>query len=177
MAWSQARGTHLRAFLNLPIECFVILLIELINTLRSVAGGTSQYQFLINSEYAMDELEVSTFMSSVSLWHSLVGLITAPLVDTCGVRRIALLGLSLASLKQFVMATSASRSALLILFVPGDELLAVAVYSIALKQLTTPATRPIAFAVQIGGEWHSRSTLPRCLPSCMYPTAVPWLVI
>ena len=73
------------------------------------------------------------------------------LVDIFGVRRVSIVALSVAIVGRSLLAFGRTTAALypaLFFFSPfGDALLSVGLYKVALKKLTTPLTRPLAFAV------------------------------
>ena len=79
------------------------------------------------------------------------GLAGSILVDIYGVRRVSIVSLSVAIVGRTLLAFGRSKGALylaLFLFSPcGDALLSVGLYRVALKKLTTPLTRPLAFAM------------------------------
>uniref|UniRef100_A0A7S4B3F4 Major facilitator superfamily (MFS) profile domain-containing protein n=1 Tax=Chrysotila carterae TaxID=13221 RepID=A0A7S4B3F4_CHRCT len=143
-------ASHVAVFFSLPREAFTLLFMVFLNTMRGVALGTSRYQFLLNSEYAMKEVEVGVLLGSSGSWHLLVSLVCSPLLDAFGVRTIALVSLSVSCVTVGALAFGSTRAALVFaLYMPGAELLGLALYSIGLKQLTTPATRATAFALQV----------------------------
>lgn len=79
------------------------------------------------------------------------GLAGSILVDIVGVRCISLVALSVALVGRTLLAFGRSKATLypaLFLFSPcGDALLSTGLYAVALKKLTTPLTRPLAFAI------------------------------
>ena len=79
------------------------------------------------------------------------GLMGSILVDIFGVRRVSIVALSVAIVGRSLLAFGRTTAALypaLFFFSPfGDALLSVGLYKVALKKLTTPLTRPLAFAV------------------------------
>lgn len=77
------------------------------------------------------------------------GLAGSLLVDRIGVRRVSLIALGVAIFGRTLLAfgrTMATLYAALFVLSPcGDALLSVGLYRVALKKLTTPKTRPLAF--------------------------------
>lgn len=72
-------------------------------------------------------------------------------MDIWGVRRVSLMALSVALVGRTLLAFGRSTTILyvaLFVFSPcGDALLSVGLYRVALKKLTTPRTRPLAFGL------------------------------
>jgi hypothetical protein len=79
------------------------------------------------------------------------GLMGSILVDIVGVRRVSMVALSVALVGRTLLAFGRTKFTLylaMFLFSPcGDALLSVGLYRVALKKLTTPNTRPLAFAI------------------------------
>ena len=77
--------------------------------------------------------------------------LTALQVDIHGVRRISLTAMTVSIVGRTLLAFGRSKGALysaLFFFSPcGDALLSVGLYKVALKKLSTPLTRPLAFAL------------------------------
>ena len=90
-------------------------------------------------------------MSPSSLVDIGFGLSGSILVDMVGVRRVSLAAFSVALVGRMLLLFGRSTSILyaaLFLFSPcGDALLSVGLYRVALKKLTTPLTRPLAFGL------------------------------
>lgn len=139
-----------RSFMSLPAGCFAVLIVECVNTLRGRTVGTVLYQMAIN-EYGLSELETSQLMSVSEVISLVFALLGAPLVDGFGVRRVALCSLAASTCTTALLAFGRSTAALTTaVLLPADVLLGLAMYSIALKNLTTPLTRPVAFAFSSG---------------------------
>ena len=85
-----------------------------------------------------------------------VGLLGSILVDFIGVRRVSITALSIAivgrTLLAFGKTTTTLYLALFVLSPFGDALLSVGLYRVALKKLTTPTTRPLAFAISYAAQ-------------------------
>ena len=79
------------------------------------------------------------------------GLLGSVLVDVYGVRKVSMTSLSIAVVGRTLIAFGRTRTSLylaLYLLSPcGDALLSIDLYKVALKKLTTPLTRPLAFAL------------------------------
>ena len=79
------------------------------------------------------------------------GLLGSVLVDVYGVRKVSMTSLSIAVVSRTLIAFGRTRTSLylaLYLLSPcGDALLSIGLYKVALKKLTTPLTRPLAFAL------------------------------
>lgn len=75
-------------------------------------------------------------------------------MDFWGVRKLSLVALGIASVSRAMLAFGRSlellRVALFVCSPLGDALLSIGLYRVALKKLTTPMTRPMAFAVSYG---------------------------
>ncbi|KAL3893410.1 MAG: hypothetical protein SGPRY_014251, partial [Prymnesium sp.] len=128
-------------------DIFILLLIESLGTLGSRLGGAGQYQLMLN-EYAMGELEASSLISTGTAIALATSFLSAPLVDILGVRSVALCSLALSSLKLAALVFTRAKWVLVVVVLTPDIFpFGLAVYAIGLKNLTTPTTRPTAFAL------------------------------
>ena len=104
------------------------------------------YQLLQN-EYGMSEVDVASLQAVTSPIALVAGICGAPLIDIFGVRRVVLVSLSLGTLMRGLFAFTSSRLWMIMyVAVPSEGLVPLALYVIALKDLTTSRTRPMAFA-------------------------------
>jgi dipeptide/tripeptide permease len=137
-------------FLLLPIHVPIILLLEFLNSFRSFGLRFVLYNYITN-EFGISDTEAGAILGIKSLLDIAFGLAGSILVDVYGVRKVSLVALSVAIVGRSLLAFGRSTGALyiaLFLFSPcGDALLSVGLYRVALKKLTTPSTRPLAFGL------------------------------
>lgn len=143
-----ARESALR-FLLLPSHVGVVLLLEFLNSFRSFGLRFVQYNYITN-EFGISDARAGALLGIKGFVDIGFGVSGSVLVDIYGVRRVSLAALSVAVVGRSLLAFGRSNAALyaaLFLFSPcGDALLSVGLYKVALKKLTTPLTRPLAFA-------------------------------
>ena len=105
----------------------------------------------ITNEFSIEDSRAGALLGIKSLIDIGVGLCGCILVDFWGVRKLSLVALTIASISRALMAIGRTEEVLyiaLFVFSPlGDALLSIGLYRVALKKLTTPLTRPLAFAV------------------------------
>lgn len=149
-----ARESIIRFFL-LPSQVSTILLLEFMNTFRSYGLRVVLYNYITN-EYNIGDTRSGVLMGIKSLVDIGVGLLGSILVDFIGVRRVSITALSIAivgrTLLAFGKTTTTLYLALFVLSPFGDALLSVGLYRVALKKLTTPTTRPLAFAISYASQ-------------------------
>jgi len=137
-------------FLLLPSQIFTVLLLEFLTTFRSYGLRVIIFNYITN-EFSMSDSRAGELLGIKSLVDIGVGLCGCILVDLWGVRKLSLVALTIACVSRALMAFGRSEQVLyaaLFLFSPlGDALLSIGLYRVALKKLTTPITRPMAFAV------------------------------
>lgn len=137
-------------FLLLPLHVPIILLLEFLNSFRSYGLRFVLYNYITN-EFGISDTEAGAILGIKSLLDIAFGLAGSILVDIYGVRKVSLVALSVAIVGRSLLAFGRSNEALyiaLFLFSPcGDALLSVGLYRVALKKLTTPSTRPLAFGL------------------------------
>lgn len=137
-------------FLLLPSQIFIVLLLEFLNSFRSFGLRFILYNYITN-EYGIGDAQAGVLLGIKGFVDIGFGLVGSILVDIVGVRRISLVALSVALVGRTLLAFGRSKVTLypaLFLFSPcGDALLSAGLYSVALKKLTTPSTRPLAFAI------------------------------
>ena len=135
-------------FLLLPSHLPIILLLEFLNSFRSFGLRFVLYNYITN-EFGVSDASAGLILGIKSFVDIAFGLTGSILVDSLGVRRVALFALGVALLGRTLLAFGRSVPVLyaaLFLFSPcGDALLSVGLYRVALKKLTTPRTRPLAF--------------------------------
>eukprot|EP00581_Thalassiosira_minuscula_P017092 CAMPEP_0183720202 /NCGR_PEP_ID=MMETSP0737-20130205/12887_1 /TAXON_ID=385413 /ORGANISM="Thalassiosira miniscula, Strain CCMP1093" /LENGTH=690 /DNA_ID=CAMNT_0025950039 /DNA_START=131 /DNA_END=2203 /DNA_ORIENTATION=- len=137
-------------FLLLPNHVFLVLLLEFLNSFRSFGLRFVQYNYITN-EFGISDTQAGALLGVKSFVDIAFGLAGSILVDIYGVRRVSITALSVAIVGRSLLAFGRSTTALyaaLFFFSPcGDALLGVGLYKVALKKLTTPHTRPLAFAM------------------------------
>lgn len=152
-------------FLLLPSQIYIILLLEFLNTFRSYGLRIVIYNYITN-EYSLvhndndnDNHDSVTntagrLLGIKSCIDILAGLIGCILVDFWGVRKLSLVALSIATVSRAILAFGRTKTSLCLALLVGsplgDALLSIGLYRVALKKLTTPKTRAMAFAVSYG---------------------------
>ena len=146
---SSANESVLR-FLLLPSQIGIVLLLEFLNSFHSYGLRFVQYNYITN-EFGIGDTQAGALLGIKGFVDIVFGLAGSILVDIYGVRRVSIVSLSVAIVGRTLLAFGRSKGALylaLFLFSPcGDALLSVGLYKVALKKLTTPLTRPLAFAM------------------------------
>lgn len=154
----NARSTHQSMsgiestirFLLLPSQIFIVLLLEFLNSFRSFGLRFILYNYITN-EFGIGDTHAGVLLGIKGFVDIGFGLAGSILVDIVGVRRISLVALSVALVGRTLLAFGRTKATLypaLFLFSPcGDALLSTGLYAVALKKLTTPLTRPLAFAI------------------------------
>ena len=153
---SSKKKKHLSAWAvikMLPKEVYIVLLIDLLNSYRSFGFRSVQYIYLVN-EFGVSDLDAGKLLG-VQAWLMVVfGMLGAMLVDSWGVRNTAITALSVAAVSRGLLAFGQERNTMvfaLIALAPfGEAVLSTGIYTVALKKLTTPTTRGLAFSVQYG---------------------------
>lgn len=137
-------------FFLLPSQIFIVLLLEFLNSFRSFGLRFILYNYITN-EYGIGDTQAGVLLGIKGFVDIGFGLAGSVLVDIVGVRRVSLIALSVALIGRSLLAFGRTKAALypaLFVFSPcGDALLSTGLYSVALKKLTTPLTRPLAFAI------------------------------
>ena len=109
-----------------------------------------QYNYITN-EFGIGDTKAGALLGVKGIVDLIFGLAGSILVDIFGVRKVSVVALSVAIVGRTLLAFGRTKGALylaLFFFSPcGDALLSVGLYKVALKKLTTPLTRPFAFAV------------------------------
>ena len=137
-------------FLLLPSQIFIVLLLEFLNSFRSFGLRFILYNYITN-EYGISDTQAGILLGIKGFVDIGFGLAGSILVDIMGVRWISLVALGVALIGRTLLAFGRSKVTLfpaLFVFSPcGDALLSTGLYAVALKKLTTPLTRPLAFAI------------------------------
>ena len=137
-------------FLSLPSQVAVVICLEFLNSFRSFGLRFVLYNY-ITDEFGIGDTHAGTLLGIKSFVDIGFGLVGSILVDIVGVRTVSISALSVAIIGRMLLAFGRTKSKLylaLFLFSPcGDALLSVGLYRVALKKLTTPRTRPLAFGV------------------------------
>ena len=107
------------------------------------------------NEFGLSDMETAYWLGVQSWLLVIFGMLGAVLVDSYGVRRTALASLGVAVVSRALLTFGRSRHTLLFALLGlapfGEAVLSTGIYTVALKKLTTPATRGFAFGVQCGG--------------------------
>ena len=141
-------------FNELPkLEVSIVLLIDFLNSYRSFGLSFVQYAYVTN-DFGLTDIDAGWLLSWEALCKVVFGFSGAILVDIYGVRRTALVALSVAMVSRGILVLGRSREllymALLLLTPFGEALLSMGIYTVALKKLTTQRTRALAFGIQYG---------------------------
>ena len=164
--------TYLMDFASLPTQVYWVLVLEILNSFRSGGLRSIQYSYLANEWHLCDDengvpiedcvilgVPVANddeatgallgFSGSVSVVAGVVG---SMITDAIGVRKTALIALSIALIGRSIWTFGHSHFQLymaVFFFSPfGDAMLSAGLYTVALKKLTPPKLRPFAFSVQ-----------------------------
>jgi hypothetical protein len=144
---SPAQSLH--RFLLLPSQVITVLSLEFLNSFRSFGLRFVLYNYITN-EFHITDVHAGTLLGMKGFVDIVFGLSGSILVDIIGVRKISLIAMSVAIIGRTLLAFGRTQYTLyisLFLFSPmGDALLSTGLYRVALKKLTTPTTRPFAFA-------------------------------
>jgi len=137
-------------FLLLPKEVLIVLLLEFLNSFRSFGLRFVLYQYVTN-EFELGDSQAGAVLGVKGMVDIAFGLVGSIMVDIYGVRWISLTAMTVSIVGRTLLAFGRSKGALysaLFFFSPcGDALLSVGLYKVALKKLSTPLTRPLAFAL------------------------------
>ena len=148
--WASGFDTLL-LFLGLPSQVFVVLLLEALNSYRNFGLRFVQYNYFVN-EFGLSDTETGSLLGIKSTLDVVFGISGSLATDALGVRKTALFALCMATVGRCLLAFGRSRSQLYLaclFFSPfGEAFLSVGLYKVALKRLTTPRIRPLAFAIQ-----------------------------
>ena len=148
--WASGFDTLL-LFLGLPSQVFVVLLLEALNSYRNFGLRFVQYNYFVN-EFGLSDTETGSLLGIKSTLDVIFGISGSLATDALGVRKTALFALCMATVGRCLLAFGRSRSQLYLaclFFSPfGEAFLSVGLYKVALKRLTTPRIRPLAFAIQ-----------------------------
>jgi len=148
--WREGLATA-QLFLSLPSQVFVVLLLEALNSYRNFGLRFVQYNYFVN-EFGLSDTETGSLLGLKSTLDVIFAIMGSLATDALGVRKTALLALSMATVGRFLLAFGRTRTHLYIaclFFSPfGEAFLSVGLYKVALKRLTTPRIRPLAFAIQ-----------------------------
>jgi dipeptide/tripeptide permease len=146
----EAKETLL-LFLSLPSQVFVVLLLEGLNSFRNFGLRFVQYNYFVN-EFGLSDTETGSLLGLKSTLDVTFAILGSLATDALGVRKTAILALSMATIGRYLLSFGRSRTELYLacyIFSPfGEAFLSVGLYKVALKRLTTPRLRPLAFAIQ-----------------------------
>ncbi|KAL1511879.1 hypothetical protein AB1Y20_005161 [Prymnesium parvum] len=136
---------------SLPRELLVVLAVDFLNSYRSFGFRSVQYQYLVD-EFGFTDMETASLLG-VQAWLLVIfGMIGAMLVDAWGVRTTAIVALTVSSVSRAMITFGEDKFTLQLALVGlapfGEAVLSTGIYTVALKKLTTPKTRGLAFGVQ-----------------------------
>lgn len=128
-----------------------MLVICVLDRGRSFGMSFVQYTYL-TTEFRIRDERAGLVIGIQSWFHVGFGVVGALLVDTIGVRMVALVALSVGAVSRGMVAFTRSPAVatltLLTLTPFGEALLTTGLYGVSLKKLTHSGTRPIVFALQ-----------------------------
>ena len=138
---------------RMPYEVWIVLLIDFLNSYRSFGFRSVQYQFLTN-EYGLSDIETGQVLAQQAWLLVIFGFLGAMIVDSFGVRQTALCALVVSAISRGLLTFGRTKQTMLIALLGlspfGEAVLSTGIYTVALKKLTTPETRSMAFGVQYG---------------------------
>ena len=136
---------------TLPLQVIPVLLCTFFNSFRSFGFRFIQYAYLTN-EFGLSDVDAGYYLGIEAWLKTVFGLIGAIAVDHVGVRRLALLALTVAAVGRGILTFATTRAWLLISIVgftpTGEALLSTGLYRVALRKLTTSRNRALAFAIE-----------------------------
>ena len=137
----------------LPHEVWVVLALDFLNSYRNFGLRAVQYAYMVN-EFGFSDIEAGYWLG-VEAWLKVIfGVLGAALVDAIGVRRTALVALTVSVISRGLLAFGRSRESLLFAIAGltpfGESVLSTGIYTVALKKLTTLEHRNLAFGLQYG---------------------------
>eukprot|EP01048_Picozoa_sp_COSAG05_P001825 COSAG05_NODE_65_length_22456_cov_17.448540_12_plen_385_part_00 len=148
---ASTTGGYVLQFFALPSQVFVILLLEFLNSYRNFGLRFVQYQY-INNEFSMGDIETGSLLGIKSTMDIVFGIIGSLATDAFGVRKTAIVALLMSVVGRGIFTFARSSWWLWLAsmtFSPfGEAMLGTGIYTVALKKMTPPKLRPLAFAVQ-----------------------------
>lgn len=148
---ASTTGGYVLQFFALPNQVFVILLLEFLNSYRNFGLRFVQYQY-INNEFSMGDIETGSLLGIKSTMDIVFGIIGSLATDAFGVRKTAIAALLMSVVGRGIFTFARSSWWLWLAsmtFSPfGEAVLGTGIYTVALKKMTPPKLRPLAFAVQ-----------------------------
>ena len=152
-AGRAAPPTPWQLIMRMPREVYVVFLVDFLNSYRTFGFRSVQYQYLTN-EFALSDMETGQLLGIQAWLLVIFGFLGAMMVDAFGVRRTALVALFVAAISRGMLTFGTSRQSMVIAIIGlspfGEAVLSTGIYTVALKKLTTPETRSVAFGVQYG---------------------------
>lgn len=135
--WKEGIDTAL-LFLSLPTQVFVVLLLEALNSYRNFGLRFVQYNYFVN-EFGLTDTETGSLLGLKSTLDVIFAIMGSLATDALGVRKTALLALSMAFFGRFLLAFGRSRTELYVaclFFSPfGEAFLSVGLYKVPLDPL------------------------------------------
>eukprot|EP01051_Picozoa_sp_SAG22_P013770 SAG22_NODE_1581_length_4066_cov_1.922107_3_plen_456_part_00 len=138
-------------FAALPRAVFIIFAVEFLNSYRGYGINYIQYQY-VNNEFGPSDLETGSLLGVKSTMDIVFGICGSLATDAFGVRQVSMAALAMALVGRGLLVFGRGPVALwaaCLFFSPfGEAVLSTGIYNVALKKLTPPRLRPLAFAVQ-----------------------------
>ncbi len=144
--------TYVSQFFDLPLMLHLMLVLEFLNGVRRHIWDDQQ-DLLLTNEYGMDDVQSAFVISVEGTLNTVFGILASIVVDSVGIRKIALFALGLGLVSRFLLIISGPNF-LLPLYVAmwglspfSDAVVSAGIYRVGLKKLTPPSMRPMAFAM------------------------------
>eukprot|EP01050_Picozoa_sp_SAG11_P012251 SAG11_NODE_1352_length_5131_cov_19.593402_1_plen_440_part_00 len=138
-------------FASLPGIVFVVLLLDFFDKYRSFGLTSVQFLYMTN-EFGMSDEETGYLQGLEGTVKVVFAILGSFVTDAIGVRRTALLALSVSLLSRGLITFIQNKSVLyfsyLLLTPFGDAILQAGLYTVGLKKLSPPSLRPLVFGVQ-----------------------------
>ncbi len=147
----QAALNYASEFFDLPAMLHLLLLLEFLNGVRRHIWDDQQDLFLTN-EYGMDDVQAAFMISVEGQLNTVFGILGSLVVDSVGIRKVALFALGLGTVSRFLLIISGPNFKLPLYVAMwglspfSDAVVTAGLYRVGLKKLTPPRMRPMAFA-------------------------------
>lgn len=150
ISWKTDLSHRFHLFASLPPQFLIVLLLEFLNLLRQYGLRFVLYNYITN-EFGLTDKEAGSMLGLKGLMECIFGLTGSILVDLVGVRMTSIIALGVAIVGRGLLAFGRTKTSIYMaffLFSPaGESLLGAGLYRVAMKKLTTPRTRSLAFGI------------------------------
>lgn len=131
-------------------QVLLVLFLEFLNSFRNFGLRFMQYNYFVD-EFGLSDVEAGSLLGTSAAMHVIFGFVGSLATDTFGVRSVAIFALGVALIARGLLVVGRSRfilyTAKLVLSPIGDSMLSNGLYYVALKKMTTPLNRGLAFSL------------------------------